>query len=174
MGPVHVRRQGRVCTVFVDPASGQALPLSGFEDSPVGGFPSTFKAEELAGAFPGRTFVFHEEQRAPQPVAPPLSPQQEAEIARMVGESGRAQATVQVAPITAAPKTPDAVAQLRGYLLQEFERLLRECIEANTPLEAEMVGSFLLNTFPDLEEDLKLAAERAKVPQTKTRARFKL
>jgi hypothetical protein len=40
---IHVRRQGRVCTVFLDEAE-RPMTIASAEDQPVGGFPLTFTA----------------------------------------------------------------------------------------------------------------------------------
>ncbi len=57
---VHVRKEGKVFTIFVDD-NRRPVTLAGPSDAPVGAAPMTYtSARELQAALPGCTFKFHE------------------------------------------------------------------------------------------------------------------
>lgn len=166
--PVFVKRQGRACTVYLDERE-QPMHIANFDDQPVGGFPYSARAEEIAARFAGRQLVFVDPPAAPNPVAPPLTKQQEQEVARIMRESGNssavqvapppvAQVPQQQAPAVPAPVVPDPVA----VIAQAFERQVEE-----SEADAEVVGTFLVNAFPELEPVLREAAARAREPKAK-------
>lgn len=169
--PVFVKRQGRACTVYLDERE-QPMHIAGFEDQPVGGFPYTARAEEISARFAGRPLVFIDPPAAPNPAAPPLTKLQEQEVARIMREAGNAQAAAAaLAPVAATAPTPQQVPQqaapppqvdVVALLSQAFERQVED-----SEADAEVVGTFLINVFPELEPVLKEAAERARQPKAK-------
>jgi hypothetical protein len=151
------------------------VPFSDFNAAPLE-FPFTSSPEMIRGRFPGREFkLITDPKIPPQPESKPLSTIQEQALVKMVSEmkgEGSKHGTVQVQPaLTPAP----ALAQLVAHLVASFEGYARDEIKYNRQVAVEVVGTFLINVFPELERELIAAGERAKTPAPgATRKAFKL
>lgn len=93
MKKVWVRKQGNVCTVFMDVASEKPLPLTAFDEEPPG-FPVTMSVKEAEQRFAGKEIVW---------VTPP---QEFAQTDLNNQDSDRAVVKAEVQKFLAEHKTP--------------------------------------------------------------------
>lgn len=155
---IDVLKRGNSATVFLDDG-GRPLPIPSFENQPVGA-PFSCRVMELPAHFPGVRYRFVEEVRPPQPeVADQVS---DADIAAQ--KAGTLTTPTRAAELpfkqAAAPSQP-SVDVLAKRLLDSFAAQARALVEGDEAGKAELeaVGTFLINTFPELEDALTAAAK---------------
>jgi hypothetical protein len=174
---IHVRKQGRVATVFVDAATGRTLPMASFEDEPLGGFPMTCSIDELPSKFPGCRFQYWEEQHAPNPEAPPTN---EAEFQRALRDAGQASAPAPAASKHSTQENVDQLTMLHQHVITKLQHMFSAWALAKGKKKAELgseitaVGNFLCELFPDYIHVLKDLKEKAESPSLSTERKFSL
>lgn len=163
---VFVRKQGKVLTVFVDPATNQPIPISSVDDNPVGGFPQLMGLGSIQASWPGAEIIMVEGDQKEGPPAGSVFNVQDASTGQPLKNPKAASARPASAPVKSA-SVGGASITLTG-VLKAFSELAR----SDAPKEElEAVGSFLLNLAPSIEAELK---EAVRSPQQLPRKRFKL
>jgi hypothetical protein len=158
MSQLHAKREGNVCTLYLDPASNSYAPMRAFDDVPIGTFPQTVhlrQVEALAkqmGAVP----VFHSPPTKPPNVIP-HNPKVEQEMAKIAKEGPKSE---QETSLFSEPRTVLKTSGPAGNVEQEFRLLIAryesagEEIKPRLKIEVEAVAGFLIRLYPDIKQRL--------------------
>lgn len=171
MSDVHVKRNGKICTVYEDMVTGEIHPLTTYEDAPETAFPYTASEIEIKGKFPGRKLVFFDAPKRVNPVSTLVTTDEDMvrampETAKLMGER-MVDSASEPAPkptIIAGKFLPDNATQAK--IVDAFVELMRNCRAARgkeakaLSAEVEAVGSFLINADASFEKLLIEARER--------------
>lgn len=151
---VYVKKQGRVCTVFIDPHTNVPLPIAHFEDAPMDGFPFTSNEEDIRKRF-GNDLVFIEKQHPPQPVVKELS---DAEYDARIREITSAHAAPDAPPPQATAPAPSGYVGSMGVDASRVQQVLATHFaryaeatgkrKAQLKLELEAICNFILQVSP--------------------------
>jgi hypothetical protein len=173
---LFVKRQGRHMTVYLDTTTNLPMPLAGFDDEPIGGFPMTVEAPEVAAyQKQGYTVAYVDPPKKAQPELR-LTADQEARAAKEHGELEKAapSAPPKPQPTREAAPQPQA-AELVGALLHEFESRVRLQFlsqDESQKTEIEVIGDYLIATNPEFENVLLEIVSRVRTAQPKRRFRL--
>ncbi len=182
---VHAKRRGDRATVYIaDLKTGVPVPLSGPDDNPVDAAPRSMTVQQAEALYGANNIHWHVVKHEPnledrivvsdaqiQLIAKDLvtlTPEQRAakvqEISGVPVQQQRAVANVSkvtIADVVAEQQynTEGVVGRLTEHLISEFRNAYLQ-MEASemTRDEFTAIGTFLINAFPELEEQLKEAA----------------
>ena len=83
-------KQGRVFRVAVDPFTMKSMPISSFDDEPIGAFMMTYTSEgELRQAWPGHEIKFLESPAPPCNKVESLTLEQQRQVDKMLGPTAK-------------------------------------------------------------------------------------
>lgn len=119
---LHVRKQGKVFTIFVD-ENKRPLPIASHDDKPAGGIPFTCVGEgELRTLFPGFEYEFHEKPTQ----APPIITRDKSirdEAATLLKKMSRSKTASEPMPTQTPPTQTKTPCQTRAKAEEFLKRL---------------------------------------------------
>lgn len=169
MRTICVRKQGNLCTVFVDALHNTPIPFSDFNNPPAHGFPQTVHGGEqgVRNAFPGyNEYRFIEDLSIPpQPTVVPKD--RSLEIARLIRDEGGVPPVAKQQTRPAAISKTDEASHSNEVLLDKalgfYKLLLAQSMFAQgvqlTELEIKvsLCYKLILSIWPTSQEALTAA-----------------